>query len=253
VPTLDADYFDDWYSALAGSDIIEAAKGRYLGLPPELLSTSLLSMTGLNEVSSALQLTPESQLLDLGCGRGGYGLWLARETGCGLTGIDFSSVAVGAAREQIAAFGLERDRVSFDVGDLVATGLPDACVDAVMCIDAVQFASDQVACATECRRVLRPGGRVVLTCWGAIDSQDPAVPERLREIDLDRALHAAGFAEVHVEDKPDWLEIERSYWTHAVTHDPGDDPALQSWVGEGHRSLGWIDRLRRVLAVGVAD
>jgi cyclopropane fatty-acyl-phospholipid synthase-like methyltransferase len=41
-------------------------------------------------------LSRGQDLTELGCGRGGPGLWLARELDVGLTGVDFSPVAVEA-------------------------------------------------------------------------------------------------------------------------------------------------------------
>ena len=35
----------------------------------------------------------------------------------------------------------------------------------MLCVDAIQFAPQQDAAYRELRRVLAPGGRVVLTCW----------------------------------------------------------------------------------------
>ena len=49
---------------------------RNLGLPAQLLSTSLLTWDGVAEVAQALQLTAGDVLLDLACGRGGYGVEL---------------------------------------------------------------------------------------------------------------------------------------------------------------------------------
>ena len=43
------------------------------------------------------QVGPGQAMLDLACGRGGVGLWLARATGAQLTGVDFSPVGITAA------------------------------------------------------------------------------------------------------------------------------------------------------------
>jgi predicted TPR repeat methyltransferase len=67
---------------------------RHLGLPPHLLSTSLLGGQGIAEVVEALHLSPGSTLLDLACGRGGYGLEIAARAGGRLVGVDFSAEAV---------------------------------------------------------------------------------------------------------------------------------------------------------------
>ena len=103
-------------------------------------------------------------LLDLACGRGGYGLEVAARTDTRLVGVDFSAEAVRQAQRQAELLGRT---AGFRVGDLVATGLDDGSVHGVLCIDAVQFAVPPEGTYAELRRVLAPGGRVVLTCWSA--------------------------------------------------------------------------------------
>lgn len=67
-------------------------------------------------------------------GLGAPGLWLAQSQGASLIGVDFSAVAVQQASDRAALFGLA-DRARFVVGDLAATGLPDASADVVVSID----------------------------------------------------------------------------------------------------------------------
>ncbi|MGZ6804788.1 MAG: class I SAM-dependent methyltransferase [Nocardioidaceae bacterium] len=239
--TTDAGYFDQWYAAMPGSPAKDAIQQRYLGLPPELLSTSLLGWEGIAEVVAALRLPPGATLLDLACGRGGYGLEVARRTGARLVGVDFSAEAVRQAQ------ALAGPEATFQVGDLAATGLPDASVDGVMCVDAVQFAADPAAAYAEVRRVLRPGGRVALTCWEPVDRADAQVPERLRRVDLATRLTGAGLVEVEVVERTAWTAAEHAMWEEAAALDPGDDPALRSFHEEGVRAAGLRGRLRRVL------
>jgi len=94
-------------------------------LPPEVEPFSFVSASLLRHVAQALGLSPGQTLVDLGCGRGGPGLWLAREADVSLVGVDFSSVAIDQATQRAALFGLA-DRVRFVVGDLTRTGLPGA-------------------------------------------------------------------------------------------------------------------------------
>lgn len=203
-------------------------------------------------MASLLGLGPNSVLLDLACGRGGYGLWLARETGCRLVGVDFSSVAVEDATRRVGVFGVD-GRAEFRVGELRATGLPDAAVDAVLCVDAIQFAGESAAdvraVAVELHRVLRPGGRAVLTTWEALDRSDEELPPRIRSLDLATALPAGGLVDVSVTDRPDWHELERSMWTEISSVDPGDDAGLREAKDESEFVLSTLlPRSRRVLA-----
>jgi SAM-dependent methyltransferase len=246
---LDADHFDQWYADMEHARYKDQVEQRHLGLPPELLSTSLLTWEGIAEVTHALRLSSGDVLLDLACGRGGYGMEVANRTAAVLIGVDFSEVAVRQAREQAARRGREAD---FRVGHLTATGLADDAVDAVMCIDAIQFADPPAAAYRELRRVLRPGGRAVLTCWQAVDPGDESLPRRLRRTDLRAGLEAAGFSDVQVIERPEWLERELAMWAEAAVLDPGDDPALQSLHDEAVDVLGRAGSSRRYLASAVA-
>ncbi len=245
-----AQYFDDWYAGMARSPVKDEIQQRHLGLPSSLLSTSLLSWAGIAEVTEALRLPPGGLLADLACGRGGYGLEIAGRTGARLVGVDFSAEAVRQAREQARRLDRAAD---FRVGDLAATGLAAGEASAVLCVDAIQFAAPRPADAYgELRRILAPGGRVVLTCWEPLDRDDETVPQRLRSVDLEAGLTAAGLREVAVTERPGWRDAERSMWEEAVALDPGDDPALRSFHDEGVRSLATFGRLRRVMAAATA-
>ena len=80
--------FDEWYADIVDSPRKDEIHQRHLGLPPELLSTSLLPWEGIAEVAAALSLKPGQLLVDLACGRGGYGLELAARADARLIGVD---------------------------------------------------------------------------------------------------------------------------------------------------------------------
>ena len=241
-------HFEDWYAAMPGSPRKDEIVQRHLGLPPELLSTSLLPWDGLADVTDALQLEPGQLLLDLACGRGGYGLEIAARTGARLIGVDFAEEAIRQAKELAARRGIGAE---FRVGDLTDTGLPDACADAALVVDAIQFPPDPAAAYAELARVLRPGGRVVLTCWEALDPSDETLHEALRRVDLGAGLAGAGFVDVEVRDKPAWMDAEQTLWTEAATLEVRDDKALADLKEEAEASLPEYDLTRRVMANAV--
>jgi len=243
------EYWDEWYAGKAASPIIGEIMNRHLGLPPDLLA-GVVPAVAIPEIAAELRLAPGDTLADLACGRAGYGLTIAKSTGARLVGVDVSAEALSAAREQAARLGVPN--AEFTVGNLTATGLPDHCAEAVLCTDSIQFPDEPPAAYQEVRRVLKPGGRVVLTCWEPSDRDDEQLSPRLRQVDLAAGLLAAGFTEVEVRERPDWRERERALWEEAVTLDPEAAPGLRSFRDEAVSSMTRIDQLRRVLATASA-
>jgi ubiquinone/menaquinone biosynthesis C-methylase UbiE len=202
-------------------------------------------------VAQALHLSPGQTLVDLGCGRGGPGLWLAREADVSLVGVDFSPVAVDQAAHRAALFGLA-DRVRFVVGDLTSTGLPDASADAAVSIDAFHFAADPAAAAAEARRVLRPAGRLVLTNWQPKVPDDARLPVRSR-INWPQLLHSAGFADIAMEDRAEWHDLyTRVYQVALDLGDPRDDTSLADLQDEARQRLPVADLKHRVVVTAIA-
>ncbi|WP_189335404.1 class I SAM-dependent methyltransferase [Actinoplanes ianthinogenes] len=246
----DAAYFDQWYGDMVASPARDAIIIRAMGLPPELQDVGTLTGPGLAEVTEELRLPAGGLLLDVACGRGAYGIEVARRTGARLIGVDFSAVAVEQARS-IGARRLPAGRAEFRVGTLLATGLPGGAADGLMCVDAVQFGEPPVAALREFARLLKPGGRLALTCWEAVDPADDRVPPRIKAVHLQRDLPEAGFTDVRVHERPVWREAERVMWEAALAA-PGSDPAVRSLQAEGRRSLETFDSLRRVFATATA-
>ena len=241
-----AEYFDGWYADRVATPTVDEIMNRHMGFPPDTRA-GVVPAEAIPELAEELRLTPGSTLLDLACGRGAYGLLIAQKAGTLLIGVDFSAQALTEAREQAARMGV--NDTSFRVGELTAAGLPDASVEAVLCTDAIQFPDEPADAYDEIRRVLKPGGRVVLTCWEPLDRNDERLSARVRRANLGAGLHQAGFTGVEVRDRPSWLAREHALWEETVTLAPGDDPALRSLHAEGVKSLQWTALLRRVLAV----
>jgi SAM-dependent methyltransferase len=246
---LSAEGFDRWYADMTVSPVKDEIQQRCLDLPAHLLSTSLLGWDGVAEVAAALRLSSGQTLVDLACGRGGYGLEIAARTGAQLVGVDFSTEAVRQARDNARTMGATAE---FRVGDLAGTGLQAGSADAVLCVDAIQFAQQPGAAYREIARVLKSGGRAVLTCWEPLNRDDEQLSERLRQVDLRAGLAGAAFSGIEVADRPRWRDAERAMWEQAAALDPGDDPALRSFHDEGVRVLKTFDLARRVMATATA-
>ncbi|RJO73722.1 class I SAM-dependent methyltransferase [Nocardia panacis] len=109
-----------------------------------------------------LGLEPEQYLLDIGCGTGGPAVLVAERSGGVVTGITVSRSQTLAATARAEAAGLS-DRVGFDYGDVNALEFADESFDAAMAIDVFAHLADQERAFAEVLRVLRPGGRFMLS------------------------------------------------------------------------------------------
>lgn len=217
-----------------------------LGLPPEVEPFSFISATQLDHATQALALSSGETLVDLGCGRGGPGLWLAQRTGATLVGVDFSAVAVAHASQRAALFGMA-DHARFVVGDLTATGLPDTSADAAVSIDALHLATEPTAAAEEAFRILRPNRHLVMTSWRPRQPDDPRLPNH-RRIDWPQTLAHAGFQNVQLQARPDWHDVSTRIYRAALSlGDPADDAALATLQDQARRNLPIADLFDRVL------
>jgi SAM-dependent methyltransferase len=139
--------------------------------PDEVDPFSSCSWWTLGHAIAALRMQPGGLLVDLGCGRGGPGLWLARAISARLIGVDFSPLAVELAAARAPDF-VPDGRAEFRVGRFDATGLPDAVADGVISVDALPFAPDRDAALAELHRVMAPDARAVITIAEA-SGEDP--------------------------------------------------------------------------------
>lgn len=120
-----------------------------------------------------LRARPGERVLDAGCATGEHALALAR-AGFAVTGVDLSAAMVRRAVRKAAAAGLT---VAYRQADFNHS-LPfdDGAFDRVLCVAALQCASDPTRVLAEFRRVLVPAGVLAL----AVKAPDvpPGAPPR---------------------------------------------------------------------------
>jgi SAM-dependent methyltransferase len=118
-----------------------------------------------------------SSLIDFGCGNGAQTLQFINDFER-LTGVDVSEIFLEDFRREITARGLT-DRV-----DAVATSggpipLPDRCADVVTSFAVLEHVPDERAALAEMFRVLRPGGRLLISVpnrWWIFETHGADLP-----------------------------------------------------------------------------
>jgi SAM-dependent methyltransferase len=183
--------------------------------PAEADPFGFVSLSELRAIADILAGSAVTRLLDVGCGRGGPGLWIARELGASLVGVDVVAEAVVAAYQLAATFGMA-EVAEFHAASGTDTRLPAGAFDGAVSIDALWMIQDKAAAFRELSRVLSPGSHVVFTTW------DPP--------HLDYAVHlsSAGFSSIVKRPLPDAIHAQVSVYD-AILH---CQPALIAELGK---------------------
>jgi SAM-dependent methyltransferase len=163
-----------------------------------------------------LKLQPGEHVLDLGSGAGIDVFLAARRVGPEgrVIGVDMTPEMLHKARANAARLGLQQ--VEFREGRLEALPVVDASIDAVTSNCVINLVPDKAAVFREVARVLRPGGRLVISDI-VLDGVLPAAIEKdvyayvgcisgaMQRAAYFDALGAAGLRDVEVLKDIDYL------------------------------------------------
>lgn len=194
-PTLNEDRYRPVLAAQSRGKTLREIYERAYGAdyPAEVEPFGFTSAGDLAAVARELDGFGVTRLLDVGCGRGGPGLWVAREIGAALVGIDIVAEAVAEARARAVTFE-SAPPARFEVSSASETGLPDGEFDGVVSFDAIWMVVAKRAAFSEISRLLRPGGPLVFTTW------EPA------HLQYTRFLELTGFSSITRHPLPESLE-----------------------------------------------
>jgi ubiquinone/menaquinone biosynthesis C-methylase UbiE len=183
-------------------------------------------------------LKPGDRVLDAGCGTGASALPAAAAVGPGghVMGIDIAESMLAHARSKALAQGLRN--IDFKLTDMARLGTGHGAFDAVISVFSVFFVEDVAGQLARLWRLVRPGGRLVVTVWaeGALEPGQtvffdelaqlrpelcgrPRPWQRLTEMTTLRATFAeAGIADASFHPAPDvqTLSAPDDFWTIAM-------------------------------------
>ena len=184
------------------------------------------------------RLRPGMRVLDLASGVGDPALSIAEEVGPSgrVTATDLGPGMMSPAEELARKKGLTN--IEFREASAEALPFPNESYDALTCRFGIMFFPDLPKALRECFRVLKPGGRAAFVAWGKKEQPfftttagivlkhvpvpppppDPDGPSLFMFGERDRlrhALQAAGFSNVHEEDRiiaGRWSMSLEEYW-----------------------------------------
>jgi arsenite methyltransferase len=185
------------------------------GLPPSVTGASL----GCGNPTAIAGLKLGEVVLDLGSG-GGIDCFIAAQkvgpTGR-VIGLDMTPDMLKLAQHNAKL--MHADNVEFRFGEMEDIPLPDASVDVIISNCVINLSTDKDGVFGEAFRVLRPGGRMMVSDMvverelppsirGRLDAWASCVAGALSEPDYLARIRAAGFQNVEVESR-DYLPITR--------------------------------------------
>ena len=180
--------------------------------------------SGLNSEPAGPDRSRGGRVLDIGCGDG----FLLHRVGrrlpdAELVGLDAEARGLELARQKLAEQGQTAELVE---GDCTAMDFGDQSFDLALCADVIEHLEAREACVAEAARVLRPGGRLLLT-----------TPNRLPGVPL-------GAYHTYEYDGPELRELLLKFFQTVTVHYAWPEAALQRWAagaGDGPKAYRrWV-------------
>jgi len=180
---------------------------------------------------TATNLAPGARVLDIAAGRGAVLFPAAQQVGPtgSVLGVDLSAPMVEATATEIQRRDVSNARI--EVMDAEQLKAPSGGYDAVLCGFGLMFFPHLELALAEFRRVLRPGGVLAVSTWGAPDPRWEWVQPLLRSYgasaadaltvtrlnqpsDVAAVLRQAGWTavETRLEETEDWYADEKAWW-----------------------------------------
>jgi SAM-dependent methyltransferase len=158
--TKEVKLYDGHYSQLSTDPQVAVRRRTY---DEDLGQSSWLTAAQALEFFRLLELGPGQRVLEVACGSGGVTCRMAAETGAACVGVDINPHGIEAAQTRAGEQGLS-SRVAFQRVDAAqALPFPDQSFDAIFCNDSINHIPGRLQVFRDWHRVLRPGGRVLVT------------------------------------------------------------------------------------------
>lgn len=183
-------------------------------------------------MADAASIGEGDRVLDAGCGAGGSALWLAENRDADVVGINISEWQVEEAREGAREKDLD---ARFELMDYTDTEFEDESFDVVWACESVCHTNDKSGFVREADRLLRPGGRLVVSDgWigGELSEEEGECVDKVvrgmasRNLDspgeFRRKLEQHDFKDIdYVDQTPNVMPSSRRLWVASLLSYPG--------------------------------
>jgi ubiquinone/menaquinone biosynthesis C-methylase UbiE len=136
----------------------------------DLCQANVMDMVQLKKLLEVLNLTPETRVLDMGCGMGKIAEYISDVTHAHVLGIDIADEAIVCAHARTKE---KRYRLEFREGDLNNLSLPPASIDTIIAIATLHYVEDLDRTIGQMKAVLKPHGQMGLFSFQYCSDNDP--------------------------------------------------------------------------------
>jgi len=208
-----------YYAVTAYGEIRRETYGEDYG------QTSWVTTAESNEIPKLLKLSDKSSVLEIGCGSGGYAVYLAKCAGCRILGLDINAEGIRNANvlAEQAKVGARAAFQQFDVSHPLSD--KDDTFDAVYSNDVLCHVEHRAQVLGNVFRVLKPGGRFLfsdaLVIGGLVSHEEIATRSSIGMYffsppgENERLIKQAGFKLLEARDTTDSAVTLSKRWHDA--------------------------------------
>ena len=238
-------------------DLYDSAYGNYVSdtyrqvrietYGEDLGQTSWVTSEESDEIPRLLDLRPDSSVLEVGCGSGGYALYIAEKVGCRIVGLDINALGIGNANQLALARSLASE-ARFEQCD-ASKSLPfeGDTFDAVFANDVLCHLPGRPEVLGEMFRILKPGGRMLfsdaLVVGGLISHEEIATRSSIGFYvysppgENERLIEQTGFRQIRITDTTETAARVAKQW-----HDAREKRKEELIAAEGNINFEGLQR-----------
>lgn len=183
----------------------------------DFLGDDVLRMQGVSSPFPLAKLCESEVVVDLGSGFGPDAFLAASKVGPtgSVTGINISEGEVETANARASERGLDRQNCQFVVADMEATPVKGASADVVISNGGFCLCPNKQAAFREVHRILRPGGRIAISCTvlrkplPALEGKrwPPCMEVFMPRSEIEDVLQKIGFEAIYVDETSSKMDV----------------------------------------------